>query len=275
MTEFNNRSVRIISKHNKSSIIHPLLSSTFQLQLDPFDHPDTDTLGTFTGSIERKLDAIATLRKKCDWGKTSDFDGLIIASEGSFGPSPISPFIQLNEERVMLIDCKNNLEIQGIAVSHETNCSEKIVYNFNELIRFARKIGFPSHKIILIPSPGNHIYIDQDESQLAHYCSIESLFENGLKVMTDMRAMNNPSRQKIIQEATKNLIENMLNKCPKCYHPGFSKQKSIPGLPCKACLLPTKNTKAHSFNCANCTYEEIIPVTLKYGDPTFCDFCNP
>ncbi|MCC6700865.1 MAG: hypothetical protein IT221_05035 [Fluviicola sp.] len=275
MIEFNNRSVRIISKHKKSSIIYPLLSSAFQLHLESFEHPDTDTLGTFSGSIERKLDPIATLKEKCNWGKTANFDGLIIASEGSFGPSPISPFIQINEERVLLIDCKNGYEIQGVARSYETNCSEKTVFSFNELIRFATKIGFPSHKIILEPSAKNHIYIDQDEAQLAHYCSNESLFENGLKVMTDMRAMNNPSRQKIIEAATKNLIENMLNKCPNCNHPGFSKHTSIPGLPCKACLFPTKSIKAFTYYCNHCLHAKSIPVALKFEDPSYCDICNP
>lgn len=275
MDYFNNRTIRIISSHNKSEYILPVLKSAFQLKHETITHPHTDELGTFTGTIERKLDPIATAKQKCLWGKTSDFNGLILASEGSFGPSIASPFIHINEEHLLLIDCKNGFEIRGIARSIETNFSTKTVFSFSELIRFSTKAQFPSHKIILKPTKGPLIYIDQNEEQLAQICCNEALFENGLEVMTDMRAMNNPSRQKIIEQAAHDLVKNMQNLCPECQSPGFSKHQSILGLPCKYCNLPTKSIKAFTYLCDECGFKKDFPVEQLFQEAAYCDYCNP
>jgi hypothetical protein len=40
-------------------------------------------------------------------------------------------------------------------------------------------------------------------------------------VETDMRAMYNPSRMTVIQNATKKLVEKINSCCPNCNIPGF------------------------------------------------------
>jgi hypothetical protein len=45
---------------------------------------DTDLLGTFSGELQRKDDALTTLRNKCIGASIANNCDLIFASEGSF-----------------------------------------------------------------------------------------------------------------------------------------------------------------------------------------------
>jgi hypothetical protein len=47
---------------------------------------------------------------------------------------------------------------------------------------------------------------------------------NNLYVETDMRAMYNPSRMTVIQNATKKLVEKINSCCPQCNIPGLELQ---------------------------------------------------
>jgi hypothetical protein len=85
---FKGRSLVIATKHEKEKVITPLLEEALGVVCFIPEGFDTDTLGTFTGEIERKLDPISTARQKCLMAmKVSNCD-LGIASEGSFGPHP-------------------------------------------------------------------------------------------------------------------------------------------------------------------------------------------
>ena len=69
---------------------------------------DTDTLETVIGEIERKLDLIATIRKKGLWAmELSDCD-LGAASEGFFGAHSSIFFKSADDEFLIFIDKKNN-----------------------------------------------------------------------------------------------------------------------------------------------------------------------
>jgi hypothetical protein len=66
---------------------------------------------TVIGEIERKLDLIATIRKKGLWAmELSDCD-LGVASEGFFGAHSSIFFKSADDEFLIFIDKKNNLEI--------------------------------------------------------------------------------------------------------------------------------------------------------------------
>ena len=96
-------------------------------------------------------------------------------------------------------------------------------------------------------------------------------------VETDMRAMNNPLRMKVIEKATVQLIEKVKSFCPECQTLGFGIKKVIAGLRCELCNMPTKSTLVHVYKCKKCyfTLEKKYPNNKTYEDPTCCDFCNP
>lgn len=62
---FKGRSLVIATKYEKEKVIASLLEDALGVVCFIQDGFDTDTLGAFTGEIERKLDPISTARKKC------------------------------------------------------------------------------------------------------------------------------------------------------------------------------------------------------------------
>lgn len=280
MNLFENRIAVIVTKHGKGAVIRPLLEQCLKMKCYVSSDFDTDVYGTFSGEIERKDSALATLRKKClaamDYYKCD----LAIASEGSFGPHPAAFFSSADDELVILIDLKNNLEIVGRKVSLDTNFAGKEILDVTSFFSFLDQIQFPSHKVILKSSSENPFELFKEITNKEEAVSV---FKNLLNkypsvyVETDMRAMNNPTRMKVIKEATENLIEKAKSCCVKCGFPGFSIVESVSGLPCSSCNSPTKSTLYNVMTCSKCNHTEnnYFPRNLKFEEPLFCDTCNP
>ena len=108
---FANRKMIIATKHSKESVMAPLFEKSLGVKCFVVDNFDTDTLGTFTGEVERADDAVTILRKKCLMAMQKNNCDLGVASEGSFGPHPTMFFINSDDELAILIDKKNDLEI--------------------------------------------------------------------------------------------------------------------------------------------------------------------
>ena len=277
---FENRTIVIATMHKKESVIAPLLVDNFNLKCIVPSEVNSDSLGTFSGEIERKEDPISTLRQKCLLAlKTSKLD-LAIASEGSFGAHPSLFFAQANDELVMLLDTKNNLEIVARELSTETNFAAQTIKNEAELIEFANKVQFPSHGIILRKSEKDYTKtykgIINWEDLKFHFEEIKK--ENGTAyVETDMRALFNPTRMKNIQKATQKLIVKMKSCCPKCQTPGFDVTEAVAGLPCEWCYRPTASTLKYISTCKKCSHqrETLFPNEKEYESPEFCNHCNP
>jgi hypothetical protein len=94
---------------------------------------------------------------------------------------------------------------------------------------------------------------------------------------TDMRAMHNPTRMKVIEKACETLIEKLFSCCPVCKTPGFDVTQVIAGLLCSWCKRPTRSTAAHIYTCHHCFFEQEkkFPHNKTAEDPMYCDFCNP
>jgi hypothetical protein len=276
---FQDRKILIATNHRKETVISPLLEQ-FGLKCELVENLPTDNLGTFSGEVERLTDSTTTLRNKCLLGlKVSDCD-LVIASEGSFGAHPNLFFVQANEELVMLLDTKNDLEISAKFISTETNFDAKEIPSFLELTNFAEKALFPSHGLILRRSKSDYSEIYKG---INDWQQLESIFNKLMKnhssiyVETDMRAMFNPTRMKTIEKATEKLIEKMKSCCPSCQTPGFDVTELIAGLPCEWCERPTQSILKKIASCKKCDYKEevLFPTGKKVESPEFCNHCNP
>lgn len=274
-----NRNLLIVTKHKKDTVIAPLFSKYFNCNYKIADHFDTDLLGTFCGEIERGSDPISTLRKKCILGlEDTNFD-LAIASEGSFGSHPLMFFAPFSEEYMMLFDKKNNIEIFAKESTTHTNFAQKNISTIHELIDFAEKIKFPSHGLILKTSKPPYL-IEKGITDIKKLKSVFVSFQNineEVIVETDMRAMYNPTRMKIIKKLTQKLITKIKSTCDQCAYPGFDVEEIKKGLPCEVCKMPTESTLALIMRCKNCSYEKIkwFPHKKKFENPMYCHLCNP
>ena len=271
---FQDRSVMIATMHGKEEVLSEILASV-GMEIVTSENLNTDQFGTFSGEIPRHDDSIVTLRKKCLLANQVTGIDLVVASEGSFGQHPFIPFISADEEFLMLKDFKTNFEIVVKELSTDTNFESRTISDSNELRLFAEKIGFPDHGLIL--KSENRI-----EKGLRDNTHLEQIFNemlikdrHGVVVETDMRAMNNPTRMKVIGLAALKLKNAILSCCPKCRRPDFTVKDFVPGLPCEGCHMPTESVLLEILKCNHCGITEERMSKKKFEDPMFCNYCNP
>jgi len=277
---FAGRKLVIATKHHKEKVIAPLFKEAFGLDCFTLENFDTDLLGMFTGEIERRDDPIVTLRNKCLQAMELSHCDLGIASEGSFGSHPGIPYVHADDEFLIFIDKKNDLEIIERELSVTTNFNGTELGTVKELIEFANHVKFPTHALIVQKAP-------DDTSEIVKGITTWDLLTESFQtikekygaayVTTDMRALYNPTRMGIIKIAAEKLVRKIKSYCPCCQTPGFGITDAKRGLPCELCGLPTRSVKSYIYVCRKCSLskEEKFPLQKKHEDPMFCDFCNP
>lgn len=277
---FENRKLLIATKHSKENMIAPLFEQELGVSCFVSDKFDTDILGTFSGEVPREDNALNTLRNKCLLALEYNNCDLVIASEGSFGAHPFLFFGSADDELMMLIDLKNDLEIVVREIGMETNFNATTLIDETELIAFAEKVNFPSHGLILKPSESNYEKVIKGikdfDSLKQHFQSMINQY-GSVYVETDMRANFNPTRMNVIKKTAQKLLQTVKSQCPNCKTPGFAVTKVLQGLPCGLCNTPTASTLSHLYVCKKCdfTKEFMYPLQKTKEDPTYCDFCNP
>lgn len=274
------RKLLIATKHLKELVIAPILEKELGVDCFVAEGFDSDELGTFTGEIERIYDPITTARKKCQMAMQQFNCDLAVASEGSFGPHPSVFFVPADDEFLLFIDKKNDLEIVVRELSTDTNFNSAEIKSVNELKDFAASARFPSHGLILRKSKNEFSEISKgitDWKTLFEAYHKLSQSQGSVYIETDMRAMFNPTRMKVIEQATVQLANKINSLCPQCKAPGFGVTKNQPGLPCELCDLPTKSTLSLISECQKCSFaqESSFPEGKTKENPIYCDHCNP
>jgi len=280
MKTFSNRKLLVATKHQKEKVIAPIFEKGLGVRCYVSDEFDTDALGTFSGEVSRKDDALTTLKKKCLLAMEKNHIDLVIASEGSFGAHPSVFFASADDELLMLFDAKNDLEIVVREISLDTNFKASTITNDIELMEFAQSVKFPSHALIVKPAENNYNKIIKGITDLESLKNYFTEFKNeygSAYVETDMRANYNPTRMRVIEKTAQKLLKAVKSICPDCETPGFTVTKSIPGLPCNWCKTPTASTLSYLYVCKKCKFskEEFFPHQKRTEDPTYCDVCNP
>lgn len=280
---FANRTAVLITKHKKDEVIFPVLAQT-GMNLKLLDTIDTDTFGTFTRDIDRKGTQLEAARYKALKAIEETGETIAIASEGSFGAHPTIFFAPANVELVLLIDTTYNIEIAGWEISTDTNHSHSEVSSVKEALKFAKQCGFPSHGIVVRPNTGGDNsdilfkgIASEKKLREAVNKSIKASQDGRILIESDMRAVYNPKRMRVIEKAADNLLNKIKSLCPECSWPGFEITEWINGLPCENCFFPTRGISKHIYQCKKCNHKKEIeyPDNQKYSEPRFCDFCNP
>ena len=275
---FENRSLFIATKHQKETVIAPKLFESFGIKSIVSSNFDTDQFGMFTGQINREIRPYDTAKLKCEFAREQFGYDLVLASEGSFFMQ--YGFIRVNHELLLLKDYLNEIEIIADVTSQETNFNQKKIKIISELHDFLTSINFPKNAVILSFYEEEEKKFFKDISQISQLEKIvKDKLESGIEVYieTDMRAMNNPIRMKVISEAADKMISKMQSNCPHCYYPGFSVYSYEKGLPCEICNFPTNAILIEIYKCKNCDYQKKVefPHGKKYQEAMFCDVCNP
>jgi len=277
---FRNRTLLVATKHEKEKVIAPILEEKLGIKCIVAIGFDTDVLGTFSGELERKDDPITTARKKCKIAMELSACDMAIASEGSFGPHPSIFFVPADDEFLIFIDKKNELEIIVRELSTETNFNAAEIKSEKELIEFAKAAQFPSHGLILRKNKDDYSEMIKGITNLDSLLDAYRQFsrtDTRAYVETDMRALYNPTRMKVIERATHKLVNRIISICPQCSSPGFGITDAKEGLPCELCGFPTRSILSYIHTCLKCNFkkEEKFPNGKVKEDPMYCDVCNP
>lgn len=279
---FANRVGVLATMHQKERVIAPLLERELGMQVIVPQDFNTDLFGTFTREIKRTGDQVEAARLKAEKAISVMGGSLAIASEGTFAPHPLVPYLSCNREIVILLDKENELEIIGQEFSTETNYNHRSITTIEEAYEFSRQAGFPEHGLIVMldSSSTDEIIkgITTEEQLTDAVKQTLAKSKNGkIHIETDMRALYNPTRMKTIEKATQDLIRKINQVCPKCSCPGFAVIERKKGLPCAVCHFPTELTLATIYSCQKCNFrqEQLFPDGVESVDPAQCMYCNP
>lgn len=280
MNAFLGKKLCIATAHQKEIAIAPVVEQGLRVECVVPAHLDTDSLGTFSGEILRKGNVLETLRAKCALAMKENTTDLVLASEGSFGAHPSSPFLPADFETVLLIDTQTGREFTGSFWTTDTNFSASTITSEDEMESFMERIGFPSHGIILRKEAQSFDPIFKGITDVETLWEVYAFLKKNFGTVyaeTDMRAMVNPKRMMAIGKATENLVDTILSLCPNCQAPGFSIQKMEAGLPCAWCKQPTRSPLYALRKCQECNHEakSFFPNQNETEDPQYCDYCNP
>lgn len=275
------RKLYLATMHGKEWAIAPILDKELDVRCVVVKGLDTDVLGTFTGDVLRANSVLSTARAKCDLLKAQlpNVD-LVISSEGSFGPHPLSHFVAANEELLLIKDYKYGLEYGAKVTSSNTNYSYAEVTEMHEAILFAKQIGFPQHALVVRDCNTGfdllHKGIDK-ECKLTEVVMACIAKYGKARLETDMRAMFNPTRMQVISKAAHQLVKDINRVCLECGVPGMHFKEKVVGLPCSLCGSATESVKSVVYVCQQCKSEwtDNYPNNVQCEDPMYCNYCNP
>jgi hypothetical protein len=260
------------SKHLKEQILQPLFEPHGVELFVPFGF-DTDVYGTFCGTMPRMEGPRQTVKEKCLAGMAFAKKRQGLASEGSFGPHPASPFLNINEEWLVYIDLDQNLEIYGHSISMDI-CHQQLDYRSDQISDFLTKIQFGRQGLVLKDGKNGEV-IAKGLTKEDELIQLLQKHPNWI-LETDLRAHMNPLRQKNIASAGNNLIQRMQSCCPKCAKPDFSVVQYSGKLPCNWCKKATNTYELLTYSCAYCLHQTIEKrKDLLMEDPQHCPHCNP
>jgi transcription elongation factor Elf1 len=277
---YKDREIVLVTKHKKEAVIKPLLEKETGCQIIVESEFDTDRLGTFSREIKRKKSQEGIALKKIQYGMKIKKTDIGIASEGCFGFHPYLS-IPWNIELVVLFDKRNELVVNGVYESADTNYNHILTDRYDDALVFAKNIGFPEHHVIMRPDNNKSKKIIKG---INHYDSLLDAFNlaklksrtGRVFIETDMRAYANPTRMNNIKLAVQNLVQNIHMICPRCGSPGFVATEKVKGLPCQCCGTPSELTLKNIHRCQKCNhiYVDMYP-SGNHASPEYCHYCNP
>lgn len=276
------KSIILTTQHEKSNAIAPVFARILEATVVEYN-TDTDKLGTFSGEIERKGNALDCAKIKCELGIDATDQDYGLSSEGSFGQHPYIPFLPCNNEILYFIDRKRNFHLHLSYLSEKTNYNMQSIGSIEELQIFAKKALFPSHALIMrTDNKENKNFIvkgiNRQDKLDSTFKELMNSSDNGkVWVETDMRAHMNPSRMKVIEQVAKELANRLAMLCAKCKSPGWGKMSIEKGLECSWCQRATDLMKSEIYGCIQCDHKEKMPRAdkLRKANPADCSYCNP
>ena len=271
--------VAVATKHGKLAQIAPAFDrlKQWQLELAPID---TDEFGTFSGEVERTLSPRETVIEKAKAGARSLGFDYGIASEGTIGAHPHLPFTNSDYELMAFVCLSKDVAIVESFLSADITAYSQDVSHSSDLDVISDGLDLPSHaaNIIVETKSGRQIHKGITDVHEVRRIVEQYLVggANNVRVESDFRAMNSPSRQANIAICAQRLALRVGAHCPGCSHFGWGRVGYEYGLPCVSCGLMNESVaNAEKLGCPGCDFVELNEFAQEAIDPSRCEFCNP
>ncbi len=281
---YSDRVAVLATKHGKERAVARPLRAALGLIVTVRDEIDTDLLGTFTGEVERVGTPREVAINKARLGMRASGIPLGLASEGSFGPHPLIPFLIASDHEILaFVDDDLGITVVEGILTEETNFGHCRARTLSDLATFMKQAQFPSHALIVRPNDGIKPGVlfkgiaDLGTLEDAVIRCAAASPDGVAYVETDMRAHLNPTRQKAIRRVAFRLARRLASSCPSCGVPGWGRTGGERGLPCQACGTPTELLKHEIFGCPRCAHTDVKPRSdgRQYAEEGECPYCNP
>lgn len=271
--------ILIATKHKKEEVIEPALVEHLGADCFVPSDFDTDQYGTFDGEVLRVDTPYETAIKKAREAGKQYGHRYVIASEGSFGPHPVLGLIPGDVEHLIFYDLQLDKAICEVEISAATNFSHFDIKPGDIFDEFLDRIKFGTHAINIRMLDSNRILA----KGLNNYIDLCKMLEKGffesqiIRLETDMRAMNNPTRMEVIRSVAERLAKRLAKLCPSCASYGFGEVKLTGVLPCSVCDGETTLHQHRQITCIFCNYSmlELREDRLIKADQQYCLACNP
>lgn len=196
----------LTTKHSKERAVARPFRAALGLVVTVPEEIDTDLLGTFTGEVERVGTPREAAIGKERLGMRASGLPLGLASEGSFGPHPLMPFLFASDHEVLaFVDDDLGITVVESLLTEETNFGHCPARTLSDLTAFIKQVRFPLHALIVRPNDGLKAgfmfkgIADVETLEDAVNRSAAASADGMAHVETDMRAHVNPTRQKAIR----------------------------------------------------------------------------
>lgn len=266
----------LVTKHGKQHLLAPVFGvNGWNLEVA---WADTDVLGTFSGDVPRRHSPLETVRRKAILGVGLGDAPWVVASEGTIRSA--WPGLVYDVELVVLASRDSRTLVVGRAVGYGIRAVKFKVDSTTteeEIIRRCADADLPRHHL-LVAAP------DHRDAAIGALARVDDVLDachrlvrpqGTLIVQTDLRAHLCPSRQPVIIDAAKDLMNRMSQECPRCNAAGFGETDLIPGRSCADCGSPTQAAIAQRWVCPTCGFDEDRPIKGESASPSHCSWCNP
>lgn len=264
--------------HQKGELIAPEFMQALGMVVEEVA-VDTDSLGTFSGEIERIGSARDVVLDKARLGIRASGCPRGLASEGSIGADFYIPFIQSDVELIGFVDEELGIELLESYRSTEISAHTITIDSPINLTDFMKKADFPRHKVIVRSATKPMTYcvkgISTEDVLLQ---AIADGFQRvpSLVIESDLRAHCSPSRAENIKKAAAKMATRLAQLCPDCSAPGWGITGYIKGLPCAECGEMSEDAlKTEILSCVRCSFAHEGKSLAEVIDPSRCNLCNP
>lgn len=270
--------VALGTMHGKAAAIAPPLAALKIAVMVP-DGLDTDAFGTFTGERAREGTLLDAARAKARAAMAATGLPVGLASEGSYGPHPVIPFLAQGRELLLWLDTRTGQEIVELLTDPSPRYDQIVVTAPAAAADFLARVGFPETAVIVAPVANRTRALAKGirDAEALHRVLSAATAEGAAFLQTDMRAHLNPRRMTMIARLAEQLAARLARSCGRCGAAGWGFLRHGPALPCAWCTAPTLVPGGEVHGCTACGTETLVPRPdgRTEADPGTCPLCNP